>query len=94
MSSNESQSPRAAWERLSPEAKRRVIIQTLVYVVLVVTAFRSLSQQSADRLRGSKSLWKGVIPASMTNFRAGNAWVFPLGPLLYFVVGKRRGETA
>ena len=93
MSNSDSKSPKAAWEGLSSDTRRRVIIQTVVYVVLVVLAFRSLSKQSEGNLRGPKSLWKGVIPASLTNFKAGSAWVAPVGPLLYFIVGKRRQRT-
>jgi hypothetical protein len=87
MNQNESKSPRAAWEDLSPDARRRVIIQAVIYVVLVVLAFRSLSRQSAANLRGPKQLWKGVIPASVTNLKAGS--VVPIGPILYFAVGRR-----
>ncbi len=94
MTTNDSESPRAGWKGLSPDTRRRVIIQSVVYVVLVALAFRSLSKQSEADLRGPKSLWKGVIPASLTNFKAGSAWVAPVGPLLYFTVGKRRQRTA
>ncbi|MDR9450731.1 MAG: hypothetical protein RI637_05870 [Acidimicrobiia bacterium] len=94
MSNNDSDTPRASWKGLSPDTRRRVIIQTVVYVMLVALAFRSLSKQSEADLRGPKSLWKGVIPASLTNFKAGSAWVAPVGPLLYFIVGKRRPRTA
>lgn len=89
MNDNDSESSRAAWGDLSEDTKRNVIIQAVVYVLLVILAFRSLAKQSAANLRGPKQLWKGVIPASMTNFKMGTAWVFPLGPLLYFTVGKR-----
>lgn len=94
MSNNDPETPRAGWKGLSQDTRRRVIIQTVVYVVLVALAFRSLSKQNPADLRGPKSLWKGVIPASLTNFKAGSAWVAPVGPLLYFVVGKRRQRTA
>ena len=94
MSNNDPETPRAGWKGLSPDTRRRVIIQTIVYVVLVTLAFRSLSKQNPADLRGPKSLWKGVIPASLTNFKAGSAWVAPVGPLLYFIVGKRRQRTA
>jgi hypothetical protein len=90
MSQNESKTPRAAWEGLSPEARRRVIIQAVVYVLFVVLAFRSLSKQSEANLRGPKPLWKGVIPASMISLKGGNASVVvPIGPVLYFAVGRR-----
>ena len=93
MSTTESKSPRAAWEGLSPDARRSVIIQAVIYVLLVVLAFRSLSKQSETNLRGPKQLWKGVIPASVTNLKAGKAWVVPIGPVLYFAVGKRRRQA-
>lgn len=90
MNANESKSPRAAWDGLPPDARRRIIIQAVIYVLLVVMAFRSLSKQSADNLRGPKQLWKAVIPASVTNLAAGTASVIPIGPVLYFAVGRRR----
>ena len=89
MKQNQSKSPRAAWEGLSPDDRRRIIIQAVIHVLLVVLAFRSLSKQNAANLRGPKQLWKGVIPASVTNLRAGNASVVPVGPVLYFAAGKR-----
>jgi hypothetical protein len=93
MDQNESKSPRAAWEGLSSDARRSVIIQAVVHVLLVVLAFRSLSKQSAADLRGPKRLWKGVIPASVINLKAGMASVVPIGPVLYFAVGKRRRQA-
>lgn len=93
MNRNKSKSPRTAWEGLSPDARRGVIIQAIVYVLLVVLAFRSLSKQSAASLRGPKQLWKGVIPASVTNLKAGRALVVPIGPIIYFAVGKRRHQA-
>jgi hypothetical protein len=90
MSEYESKTPRAAWEGLSPEARRRVIIQAVVSVLLVVLAFRSLSKQSEASLRGPKPLWKVVIPASMITLKGGNAWVLvPIGSVLYFAAGRR-----
>jgi hypothetical protein len=49
-----------------------------------------LSKQSEANLRGPKPLWKGVIPASMISLKGGNASVVvPIGPVLYFAVGRR-----
>lgn len=89
MSNDNSPSPGSSWEGLSPDSKRRMIIQAVVYVVLVVCAFRSLSKQNPTDLRGPKSLWKSVIPATTVRLGPGQAFVAPLGPLLYFAFGKR-----
>ena len=90
MSYNESKTPRAAWQGLSPEARRRVIIGAVVYALLVVLAFRSLSKQSEASLRGPKPLWMGVIPVSIISLKEGNAsGVVPVGPVLYFGFGRR-----
>ena len=90
MSQNQSKTPRAAWEGLSPEERRRVIIGAVVHVLLVALAFRSLSKQSEANLRGPKPLWMGVIPASILSLKGGNAsGVVPLGPVFYFGVGRR-----
>ena len=90
MSQSKSKTPQEAWAGLSPEARRRVIIQAIVYVLLVVLASRSLSKQSEANLRGPKPLWMGVIPASILSLKGGNAsGVVPLGPVFYFGVGRR-----
>ena len=64
--------------------------ESIVYALLVFAAFWSLSKQSEASLRGPKQMWKGVIPASIVNVKADSAWVIPIGPLLYFVLGRRR----
>lgn len=90
MSQSKSKTPQDAWAGLSPEARRRVIIQAVVHVLLVVLAFRSLSKQSEANLRGPKPLWRGVIPASIVSLKGGNtSGVVPIGPVLYFAVGRR-----
>ena len=90
MSQSESKTPQAAWAGLSPGARRRVIIQAVVHLLLVVLAFRSLSKQSEANLRGPKPLWKVVIPASIISLKAENAsGVVPIGPILYSAVGRR-----
>ena len=90
MSQSKSKTPQKAWAGLSPEARRRVIIQAIVHVLLVILAFRSLSKQREASLRGPKLLWTGVIPASIISLKGGNAsGVAPIGPILYFVVGRR-----
>lgn len=94
MSQNESKTPRAAWQRLTPEARRRVIIGAVLHVLLVVLAFRSLSKQSEAHLRGPKPLWMGVIPASIVSLKEGKAsGVVPIGPILYFLAGRRERQA-
>lgn len=91
---NQSRSPRTVWADLSTETRSRAVAEFIVYALLVAAAFRSLSKHDVADLRGSKSLWKGVIPASIVNIRQGTAWVIPVGPLLYFSLGRRRRNPA
>ena len=90
MSQSKSKTPQEAWAGLSREARRRVILQAVVHVLLVVLAFRSLSKQREATLRGPKLLWNGVIPASIVSLKGGtDPGVVPIGPVLYFVAGRR-----
>jgi hypothetical protein len=91
---NQSRSPRTVWADLSTETRCRAVAEFIVHALLVAAAFRSLSKHDVDDLRGSKSLWKGIIPASIVNIRQGTAWVIPVGPILYFSIGRRRRNPA
>jgi hypothetical protein len=93
VSQNEPKTLRASCNGLSQDGRRRLMIQAIVYVLLVVLAFRSLSRQEEANLRGPKPLWKGVIPASITSLRGGTASVVPIGPVLYLAVGRRWRQT-
>jgi hypothetical protein len=90
MDDNEHKSPRTVWQGLPKDTRSRAIAEFIVYALLVVVALRSLSKHDVADLRGPKSLWKGVIPASIVNVKSDTAWVIPIGPLLYFVIGRRR----
>jgi hypothetical protein len=65
------------WEDLSSAQKRGIIILGTLQVLLAAVAFWDLSRRPADQIKGSKSLWIGLI---MVN------WV---GPLAYFIVGRK-----
>ncbi len=90
MDSKEHKVTRFSWQGLPKDVRSRAVAESIVYALLVFAAFWSLSKQSEASLRGPKQMWKGVIPASIVNVKADSAWVIPIGPLLYFVLGRRR----
>ena len=90
MDNQEARTTRFSWQGLPKDVRSRALAESIIYALLVIAAFRSLSKQTEASLRGPKQMWKGVIPASIVNVKANSAWVIPVGPLLYFAVGKRR----
>ena len=90
MDNQKAKTTRFSWQGLPKDVRSRALAESIIYALLVIAAFRSLSKQTEASLRGPKQMWKGVIPASIVNVKANSAWVIPVGPLLYFAVGKRR----
>jgi len=94
MDNHKARTKKISWQGLPKDVRSRALAESIIYAVLVIAAFRSLSKQTEASLRGPKQMWKGVIPASIVNVKADSAWVIPVGPLLYFAVGKRRLAAA
>ena len=90
MDNQKAKTTRFSWQGLPKDVRSRALAESVIYGLLVIAAFRSLSKQTEGSLRGPKQMWKGLIPASIVNVKANSAWVIPVGPLLYFAVGKRR----
>lgn len=66
------------WSDLTSAQQAGLILLSVVQIGLLVAAQVDLSRRSADQVNGSKALWRGL---TLINF---------LGPLTYFVVGRRR----
>ena len=94
MENDKVKATRFSWQGLPKDVRSRALAESIIYALLVIGAFRSLSKQTEADLRGPKQMWKGVIPASIVNVKADSAWVIPVGPLLYFAVGKRSPTAA
>lgn len=69
---------RRDWSELSPQARAALILGGIVQIGLLIGALWDIRRRSAEAIRGPKPMWYAV---SFINF---------VGPLSYFVVGRRR----
>lgn len=72
---------RRSWKDLSSGQRTALKIAAVVQYALLGAALIDLKFRSPDRVRGSKRVWAAV---SMINF---------VGPLAYFVWGRKRGSA-
>jgi hypothetical protein len=70
--------PAQKWSDLSPGRQTGMLIAASVQLALAATAWTDLARRPAALIRGPKALWAVLIAV---NF---------IGPLSYFVVGRRR----
>ncbi|MDR6906965.1 hypothetical protein J2X63_002673 [Agromyces sp. 3263] len=70
--------PAQRWSDLSPRRQTGMLIAASVQLALAATAWTDLARRPAALIRGPKALWAVLIAV---NF---------IGPLSYFVVGRRR----
>ena len=66
------------WSELSPGSKRAIVIGGALEVVLTALALRDLVSRPSTEVRGPKFGW------------VAGFFVQPFGPILYFVLGRRR----
>lgn len=69
---------RKRWSDLSGGQRRSIVAAGAVQVLLAAAALADLRRRPGDQVRGSKKLWAA---ATMVNF---------VGPLAYFLFGRRR----
>lgn len=65
------------WSDLTPRQRRAVVVVGAAEVVLTTAALTSLARTPSTRIRGPKAAWVGAC------------FVQPVGPLAYFVLGRR-----
>jgi hypothetical protein len=65
------------WSELSPRARAAIVVGAIVELILTTLALRDLRRRPATSVRGPKPLWLPVF------------FVQPVGPILYFLVGRR-----
>ena len=65
------------WSDFSPRQQRAIILGAIAELIMTTIALRDLKRRPADQVRGWKFAW--VLGFS----------VQPLGPILYFLVGRR-----
>jgi len=66
------------WSELSPLKRRGVLLSGAVQLALLVAALADIWRRPKEEIRGDKRLWTAV---SFVNF---------VGPIAYFVFGRRR----
>ncbi len=66
------------WSDFSPRQQTFIVLGAFAELIMTTIALRDLARRPARRVRGSKLFW---VPA---------CFVQPFGPLLYFLVGRRR----
>ncbi len=69
------------WSDLSPQQQKAIVLGAVAELIVTTVALRDLAHRPASDVRGSKSLWVLTFV------------VQPIGPLLYFLVGRRREAT-
>jgi hypothetical protein len=71
---------RRRWSDLTPGQRVGVVIGAIVQFALMALAQRDLSRRPAGEIRGPKAVWRVAV---LVNF---------VGPIVYFVFGRRAGE--
>lgn len=66
------------WADLPPAQRRGIISAAVVQLTLLAAALIDIRRRPQDQIRGSKRLWTGL---AFVNF---------VGPIAYFIVGRRR----
>ncbi|MEI6776701.1 MAG: PLD nuclease N-terminal domain-containing protein [Chloroflexales bacterium] len=74
--------PRTQWIDLPPAQRRMILALASLQISLLGAALWDICRRPAEQINGSKAAWAA---ASFVNF---------VGPLAYFVWGRRREETA
>lgn len=76
---------RRRWSDLSPRTRRAIAVAGTVDAGLKVWALRDLRRRPAEQVRGPKSAWAAALVL------VNGAGVGPLG---YYLLGRRRGDGA
>lgn len=72
---------RKSWKDLSDQQRRFVVVGAAVQFTLQFLALRDLRRRPADEVRGPKWFW---LPVTFVNV---------LGPIVYFLLGRRRSAV-
>ena len=65
------------WSDFSPQQQRAIVVGAIAELLMTAIALRDLKRRSPAQVRGPKLLW--VLTCV----------VQPIGPILYFLVGRR-----
>jgi hypothetical protein len=70
------------WSELSTATKVRIVLLGVIQVSLMVAALMDIRKRPAEQIKGSKKMWTAL------------AFVNWVGPIAYFVIGRKRGAAA
>ena len=70
------------WSELSDRNRRLITVLGVIEGVLLVATLVDIRRRPADQIKGSKRMWTAI------------AFVNIIGPIAYFVFGRRRGVAA
>jgi hypothetical protein len=66
------------WSDLTPQQQTAIVLGAIAELIITTFALRDLARRPKAQVRGPKVVWLAAF------------FVQPLGPLLYFRVGRRR----
>ncbi|HEY7105639.1 MAG TPA: PLDc N-terminal domain-containing protein [Acidimicrobiia bacterium] len=69
---------RTRWSELSPATRTAIVVGGIAELIMTTLALRDLRRRPPGTVRGPKLLWVPLFA------------VQPFGPILYFLVGRRR----
>lgn len=69
------------WPDLSPSQRAAIVLAAIVELILTTVALQDLARRPRKEVRGWKPAW--VL----------TCFVQPIGPILYFLVGRRRSRS-
>ncbi len=66
------------WRDMSTAQKTRIVLQPMAHLRLLAAVLLDIRRRAPDKIRGSKRLWTVA------------AFVQPIGPIGYFLFGRKR----
>jgi hypothetical protein len=70
------------WSELPTSTRIGVVLMGMIQLSLMVAALVDIRKRPAEQIKGSKKLWTAL------------AFVNWVGPIAYFVIGRKRGTTS
>jgi hypothetical protein len=71
---------RTRWADLSDRQRKLLVAAAVAEAALKIAALIDIQRRSASQIRGPKALWRTAQAVNL------------LGPLSYFVIGRKRGR--
>jgi hypothetical protein len=68
--------------RMAPRARPQQLAQMIINIALVIWAVRDIRRRSDDEIKGNRKVWMMA------------AFAPPVGPIVYFIFGRKRGMPA